>query len=128
MTKQNNTVTIGSLIDRMSALREERRDIAKRDVELKAEYENCQNQLIELMDADGTVKATSKTATASIAETVQFNTVDWDKFMAYVAKHKLFYLVQRRVAAPSVRELYATKSAVPGLEPFVKREINLRNL
>lgn len=120
--------TIGTLIDKMSDLREQRRKLAEQDKALKQEYDAAEAQLIEMMDAEGTLKSSSRTATVSIVESVQFNTVDWDSFMAYVAKTKQFHLVQRRVSTPSVREVFEAKGAVPGLDPFIKREISLRNL
>lgn len=121
-------LTIGGLIDQMSALREERRRLDAQSAELQKASDVLETQLIELMDAEGTTKSTGHVASASIAETVEFNTQDWDSFMAYVAKTKQFHLVQRRVSAPSVRELFESKGKVPGLEPYTKRKISLRNL
>lgn len=121
-------LTIGGLIDQMSALREERRKLDAQSAELQKVSDVLETQLIELMDAEGTTKSTGHVASASIAETVEFNTQDWDSFMAYVAKTKQFHLVQRRVSAPSVRELFESKGKVPGLEPYTKRKISLRNL
>ena len=121
-------LTIGGLIDQMSALREERRKLDAQSAELQKASDVLETQLIELMDAEGTTKSTGHVASASIAETVEFNAQDWDSFMAYVAKTKQFHLVQRRVSAPSVRELFESKGNVPGLEPYTKRKISLRNL
>lgn len=121
-------LTIGGLIDQMSALREERRRLDAQSAELQKASDVLETQLIALMDAEGTTKSTGHVASASIAETVEFNTQDWDSFMAYVAKTKQFHLVQRRVSAPSVRELFESKDKVPGLEPYTKRKISLRNL
>lgn len=121
-------VTIGGLIDQMSALREERRALAARDKELTKQYDELGTQLLALMDAEGTTKSSSGKATATITEIINFNILDWDDFMAYLGKNKLYHLVQRRVSTPSVRELFESKGKVPGLEPFVKREISLRNI
>mgnify|MGYP003519491479 CR=1 FL=1 len=121
-------LTIGGLIDQMSALREERRKLDAQSTEVQKVCDALEIQLIELMDAEGATKSTGHVASASIAETVEFNTQDWDSFMAYVAKTKQFHLVQRRVSAPSVRELFESKGKVPGLEPYTKRKISLRNI
>lgn len=120
--------TIGSLIDEMSRLREQRRIIAKQDEELKATYDEKELALIELMDKSGQSKATGKLASAGISESIVFNTVDWDLFMAYLIKTKQGHLVQRRVSAPAVLEVFTAKGIVPGLAPFPKRSINLRNV
>lgn len=123
--------TVGSLIDQLSEIRDKRRDIAAQDKALSKDYEGLEAQLIALMDAEGLSKSTGKLATASISESMQFSTsgegADWDTFMAYVAKKKFFHLVQRRVSAPAIRELWE-KAPVPGLATFTKREVGLRNL
>ena len=121
-------VTIGGLIDQMSTVREKRRTLATQDKELETEINELEKQLIELMDAEGQTKATGHSASASISETIVFNTVDWDAFMKYLIRTKQSHLVQRRVSAPAVLELFTLKGSVPGLEPFTKRSINLRNL
>ena len=121
-------VTIGGLIDQLNVTREKRRELAKQDDALKKEYDAAEQQLIELMDAEGCAKSTGKTASAGISETIVFNTVDWDAFMAYLVKSKQVHLVQRRVSTPAVLEVFQAKGSVPGLEPFNKRSISLRAL
>ena len=121
-------ITVGGLIDQMNALRERRRVIAAEDTDLKKQYDEVETQLIELLDAEGCTKSTGRTASASISETQVFNIVDWDVFMTYLIKSKQGHLVQRRVSAPAVAEVFTLKGAVPGLAPFTKRSINLRAL
>ena len=121
-------VTIGSLIDGMNGLRELRREIAAQDADLKKQYDAAETQLIELLDQQNTSKGAGRTASASVSETVVFNPVDWEAFMDYLIKTKQKHLVQRRVSAPAVLELFTIKGKVPGLEPFTKRSINLRQL
>ncbi len=126
--KMKERVTVGSLIDTMHFVREARRKLAEEDKKLSGELTNLESQLLNLMDSEGITKSTGKTATASISESQQFTMTDWDAFVAYMAKKKWFHLVQRRISAPSVREVFEKFGAVPGLEPFTKREVNLRNL
>ena len=126
--KTPKKVTTGSLIDDMSALRDQRRIIAKQDEELKAKYNEIETKLLERLDAEGMLKGTGRLASAGIGVSTQFDVVDWDAFMAYLIKSKQGHLVQRRVSAPAVLELYTAKGVVPGLAPFTKRVITLRNL
>lgn len=125
---RKSKMTIGGLIDQMSDLRNQRRILAAQDKELEAQINEAQDKLLTLMDAEGQTKATGHSASASVSETIVFNTVDWDVFMTYLIKTKQGHLVQRRVSAPAVLELFTSKGGVPGLEPFTKRSINLRNL
>ncbi len=121
-------VTIGSLIDGMNGLRELRREIAAQDADLKKQYDAAETQLIELLDQQNTSKGAGRTASASVSETTVFNPTNWDEFIAYVIKTKQGHLVQRRLSAPAVLEIFTLKGKVPGVEPFTKRSINLRQL
>lgn len=120
--------TIGALIDEMQDIRAKRRDIAAQDSLLSADYSKLEEQLIALMDTEGVTKSSGKLASAGISESVKFNIEDWDAFTAYMKKTNQFHLIQRRVSDPSVRELVEAKKTVPGLTPFVKRTISLRDL
>lgn len=121
--------TVGGLIDEMKIVRDLRRDIAKQDKELSAQSDALEAQLIELMDKEGVSKSTGRQASAGISESVNFNVVDWDAFCAFMVKNKAFHLVQRRVSAPAAREIAESKGKAPaGLEAYVKRVVNLRDL
>ena len=69
--------TIGSLIDKLEAVREKKRVLAEQDKVLSAQYAELEATLLQRLDADGTQKASSKKATVSISEVVVAN-VDWD--------------------------------------------------
>jgi hypothetical protein len=120
--------TVGFLIDTMQEIRAKRRDIAAQDAKLSSEFEALQDELIGLMDAEGITKSSGRLASAGISESVKFNIEDWDAFTAYMKKTNQFHLIQRRISDPSVRELVEAKKTVPGLTPFVKRTISLRDL
>ena len=124
-------LTIGGLIDSMHDVREQRRVIAAKDKELSAEYDTIEASLIGLLESEDTDKGSGRKASASLSVKEAFNFVEntgFDQFMAYVAKTKRYDLVQRRFSAPGVSELFHTKGAVPGILPYMKKSINLRNL
>ena len=121
--------TIGSLIDKMDAVREKKRVLAEQDKALSAQYAELEATLLQRLDADGTQKASSKKATVSISEVVVAN-VDWDLAWPLIAKNP--QLVQRRASDPAFRELFEQKGekymAKFGMTPFVKRKLNLRSI
>jgi hypothetical protein len=121
-------LTLGALIDKMSDIREVKRKVDESSKELKAQYDVLEVQLMEMLDGQDTRKGEGKKASASISESVQPNVVDWDSFYAYIFKNKFTHLLQRRPSAEACRELFETKGKIPGVEPFTKRTINLRNL
>jgi hypothetical protein len=125
-----STATVGSLIDKLEKVREERRVLAEKDKELAAKYGELEVELMQRLDADGTQKASSKKATVSISETVVGNVVDWELAWKLISKNP--QLMQRRISDPAFRELCEQKGekfmAKYGMTPFVKRRLNLRSL
>lgn len=121
--------TIGSLIDKLEAVREKKRQLAEQDKVLSAQYAELEDTLLQRLDADGTQKASSKKATVSISEVVVAE-VNWELAWPLIAKNP--QLVQRRASDPAFRELFEQKSekfmAKYGITPFVKRKLNLRSL
>lgn len=121
--------TIGSLIDKLAAVREKKRQLAEQDKVLSAQYAELEATLLQRLDADGTQKASSKKATVSISEVVVAE-VNWELAWPLIAKNP--QLVQRRASDPAFRELFEQKGekfmAKYGMTPFVKRKLNLRSL
>ena len=121
--------TIGSLIDKLDAVREKRRVLAEQDKTLAAQYAQLEATIMQRLDADGTQKTSSKKATVSISEVVVAE-VNWELAWPLIAKNP--QLVQRRASDPAFRELYEQKGekfmAKYGMTPFIKRKLNLRSL
>lgn len=121
--------TIGSLIDKLAAVREKKRQLTEQEKVLTAQYAELEATLIQRLDADGTQKASSKKATVSISEIVVAE-VNWELAWPLIAKNP--QLVQRRASDPAFRELFEQKGetfmAKYGMTPFVKRKLNLRSL
>ena len=121
-------LTMGALIDKMSTVRDQRRIVAEQDKKLKEEYDGLEIQLMDVFDKQATSKGEGKKASASVSNSIIPNVVDWDAFYAYILKNKFTHLLQRRPSTEACRELFETKGKIPGVEPFTKRTINLRNL
>lgn len=123
--------TLGSVTDQMFEIREQRRALEAQDKELKAQYDSLEKQLIELLDAQGVDRCSGAHVSATITENTQFSFDGEDgftKFMPWMARHKLYHLVQRRLSAPALREIIATKGAIPGVVAYQERKVSLRNL
>lgn len=120
--------TIGSRIDRMEKLREDKRKLEAQIKELETIYAGLEEMLILEMDKQGIEKASGKKATVSFTNTVVANVEDWDKFLEFVYENKFGHLLQRRVSDPAYRELLEMGKVVPGAMPFSKRRTNLRSI
>lgn len=118
----------GAIIDQYWAAREEKRRLEDQVKEVGAKLTEIEEQLLERMDADGLEKATGSKASASITTSTVADVQDWDALWPYIAKNKLFHMVQRRISDPAYRELLEMGKKVPGVQPFTKRKLNLRSL
>lgn len=129
--KRNNLPSHGALIDKMSAVREKIRALAKQEKALKEEYDDLETRLIASLDAADLDGAKSKCATGTITETEVATAEDWDRFHAWLRKTNRLFMLERRISQTAFRE-YAEKTRghkpPPGVTTFTKRKISLRNI
>ena len=119
----------GHLIDTLWALRETKRRLESEADTVAKEMATIEEQLTARMDSEGVVKATGTRATVSFSSnvTAQVEGDDgWTLLYPYIAKHKYWHLLQRRISDPAYRELLEAGKKVPGVQPFVKKRLNLR--
>ena len=118
-------IKIGTTVDKLCALRDQKREREEKIKVIEAEYDVLAEALMAKLDAEGTSAGKGKTASASITSTVVGNPTDWDAFEKYVKKTGYFHLFQRRLSAPGIRELFDNGVTIPGVEKFVQRRLNL---
>lgn len=125
-TKTPTTLLKGTTVDKLVGLRNKKRDLEASVKSLEGQIEELQSQLLEEMEAAGVDKFSGKLGTVSISTNVVANVEDWDALYPYIAKNKLWHLLQRRVSDPAYRELLDAGKKVPGVQPFSKKRLNLR--
>lgn len=122
------TDSLGSLIDTLDSIREEKRALAEKEKEINARYADIEAMILERLDKEGMKKATGGRASVSCSDTVVANLTDWEALTKFIKRTGNFQLFQRRVSDPAFRELLEAKGSVPGLEAFTKTKLNLRSL
>lgn len=125
-TTTPTTLLKGTTVDKLVGLRNKKRDLEASVKSLEGQIEDLQSQLLEEMEAAGVDKFSGKLGTVSISTNVVANVEDWDALYPYIAKNKLWHLLQRRVSDPAYRELLDAGKKVPGVQPFSKKRLNLR--
>lgn len=129
--KSSRALSVGTMIDRMWELREEKKKLEAAAKELTSKMDELEEALAAKMDADGVTKATGKSASVSFSFSVAANVQGddgWKMLYAYIKKTGYFHLLQRRVTDTAYKELLDAGKRVPGVEPFTKKRINLRTL
>jgi hypothetical protein len=120
------TFSTGVIVERLVAIREERRRLNRLDSELSQSWRDLEALLINQMDAQGVTKASTDAGTATVSETVLPKVEDWDALYAHLKETDSLYLLQKRVSSAAFREQHEAGHTVPGITPFVQRSISLR--
>lgn len=122
------TETVGAMIDRLAAKRGEIKEQAAVLKGLKEDEEKIEAEVLAKFEEIGTGTGSSKTQAATANDEVVPQVKDWDAYYAYIHENRYYHLLQRRPSAPGCRELFDTGVAIPGVEKFTKRKVNLRSL
>jgi hypothetical protein len=116
---------IGTKIDALYALREQRLGIEKRVKELKEEELQMRNAIFELLASMGLTKASGAMATAGIKVSQVPLVEDWDKFHDYILETGEFDLLQKRISVTAWRARYDDGVAIPGVSKVEDVDISL---
>lgn len=122
------TDSVNKLITTLYKKREALTAINKKVKVLEEERDEIAERLIAALDAQGIEQSRVKgLATATISESIVPQVEDWDKYWAFIGKHKAFYLLERRPAVVAYRELLETRKGrkIPGVTSFKRRTIRL---
>ncbi len=120
------TFSTGVIVERLVAIREERRRLKRLDSELSRSWSDLEALPINQLDAQGVTKASTDAGTATVNETVLPKVEDWDALYAHLKETDSLYLLQKRVSSAAFREQHEAGHTVPGITPFVQRSISLR--
>jgi hypothetical protein len=119
--------TIGDKIDQLHALRETKRDLEKEVKDVSKSMSELEGELIDQMDAAGTFKAASNSASVSITKSIVPAVENWDLFHEFIREHNYFHMLERRPAVLACREMFEHDGKIPGVVPFAKRKLTLNS-
>lgn len=118
--------SLGGTIDTLYDLRQQKVEAEKVVKAIEEQIVALNEALLARLDEEETTKGAGKKASASITTAVVGSVTDWEAFWAYVAKKKYFHLIQKRTSDPALREIWDKNQAIPGVEKFHKRTLNIR--
>lgn len=119
--------TLQELITKSKALRDIAAEHTRLSDAAKAEREEIDKQIIDMLEAQGVDSTRTDVASVSISKTSCPNVDDWDAFADYVVANHAVYLLQKRVSGKAIEELVAGGETVPGVSFFEKVSLNLRS-
>jgi ribosomal protein L29 len=116
--------TLGACVDRLYKLRQERAKHTKKADEIKKQITELKTHLIDCIGKSDAEGVTGRTARVRVLPKTVATVKDWDKFWAYIRRHKAHHLMQRRVASPAVLELWEDGKQVPGVEAYHYKDVS----
>lgn len=126
MSNANSTEeTLGSMIDKLYATRQNRLETTKQVDELKEREREMRAQIIDLLDAVGLAKASGMIATCGKTTSLEPVVNDWEQVHKYIKENDRFDLLQKRLSTMAWRDLYVEGNKVPGTESVLVVDISL---
>jgi hypothetical protein len=120
---------IGTLADRLYQLQQDKGRITAQVRELDREIAEVEEELFKEMDRQKTTVCRGQFATITLGENEVPQVEDWPRFHAFLLKHKLMGLLQRRVSVEAWREeMERRKGGIPGVTSYTKRTLSVRKV
>lgn len=107
-------MNIGEMIDRLIALKADRKELSQQDTILAREQSALEASILHAMFEVGTTRAESPSGSVSAKKKIVPAVTDWNEFYQWVAQHDAFDLLQRRLSGPAFRDRWDEGVAVPG--------------
>ena len=118
-------MSLGTKIDLLYDLRQQRIDKQKEVDEMKKAERKLNDELMEEMKYLGLDKAAGSTASVGVLEKTVPHVTDWDQALNYIFETRNASLLYRRLNQASYAELKELGIEVPGTEPIVQRTLSL---
>lgn len=119
--------TLGSIIEQLIKIRDRRRELAAEDSELVEQFDELKKRVIARAKEEGSTRISSKAGTVILTEKTVPQIVDRDAMNDWILETGNIYLLQSRVNTAAFTELVESGQEVPGVQPFVKEDIQLRS-
>jgi hypothetical protein len=112
--------TLGALIDRAYALRQERLKLQTEVDDLKSQERAIEDMILGSFPRDDLERASGKLATATRTSVTVPSVQDWEKLYTFIKKNNAFELLQRRPHVKAFQDRWENDEFVPGVERFTK--------
>jgi hypothetical protein len=95
---------------------------------LKADEQEIEQHIIDNFDTQSIQKAGGNIATASVVLSMNPSVKDWPSVWGFIAKHKAWDLMEKRIAKVAWRERLDAKQVIPGIEVFQQKKLSLTKI
>lgn len=120
-----SALTVEKLTAVYVKIRDARRELSKKDDELKAQLDAVSQRLLEICKEQGASTIRTEHGTVSKRVTKNYWTTDWDSFFKFVKEHDAFSLLQHRINNANMAQFLEEnpESLPPGLQADMNQTI-----
>jgi hypothetical protein len=121
-----DTLNINDVLNRIADIRDERRELANQDKQLKEEFDTLKSVVIAKLNEQGVTRASNDRITATLTKTLVPQVHDRSVVEQWIYDNEGLYLMKFELKAAAYRELLNAGTEIPGTSPFEKIDVNLR--
>lgn len=123
---KNSPIDVDLKLDALDELRQRKKDIAAELKEVEQDFNALRDELMDIMDQQGTNILGNSRFRVSITESEVPDIVDWELVHGYIMANDAPYMFERRLSTAAWREALESGELIPGTKPFTKRTLSLR--
>ena len=120
--------TLAGCADRLYEVREMRYAKQKEVKDLEAEENALKVYIIEELPKSDATGIAGKVARVTVVNKIKASVTDWPLFYKYIAKHKAWELLQRRVGELAIRERWDSGVEIPGVGHVQVPEVSINKV
>ena len=110
--------TLGAAADLLYTLQQQRLEKSREVKALEKDENDLEAHILEnMLPSSGLEGARGSVGQVSKKSSLQASVTDWDKYYAYIHKHKAYHLLHKKPTVGALKEIWDNKKAVPGVEP-----------
>lgn len=127
-TSNGSPETMGAIIAELVQIRDRKRELEAEIKDLNEKWDSLKARVLARMEEEGSNRISAKQGgIAILTESIVPQVVDRDAASAYIQQENALHLLQFRINTGAFREMVEAGQEVPGIVPFLKKDISLRS-
>lgn len=116
---------VGACADLLGKLKTKKAELKKELDKVDKDYQRVKEYVINTLPKSEAKGVAGKNFRATIKTKDVPTARDWDKIYKHITRTKRFHLLQRRLSATAVKELWEDGKKIPGIEPFTIVDVSV---
>jgi len=116
------------LLEELEQVMEQKHKLNVRLSEVKKREIEIEDEILKILESTGLDEVRVDDKRISRNENIYFNITDWDAFLKWCKKHKIFP-IQKRPQTTFLREYFEQNNKLPdGIDTYVKESLSIRKV